>query len=50
MCGVCEMCMCLARGCIGGEGGEWIDFGLYQSCGHRGSVGRVFVFGLRWCG
>ena len=22
--GVCEMCMCLARGGIGGEGGEWI--------------------------
>ena len=21
--------------------------GLYQSCGNRGSVGRVF--GLRWC-
>ena len=22
--GVCEMCMCLIRGCIGGEGSEWI--------------------------
>ena len=22
--GVCEMCMCLARGVMGGEGGEWI--------------------------
>ena len=22
--GVCEMCMCLARGVIGGEWGEWI--------------------------
>ena len=34
--GVCDMCMCLARG------GEWIEFWLYQSCGNRGSVGRVF--------
>ena len=25
-----------------------IGFGLYQSCGDRGSVGRVSV--LRWCG
>ena len=22
--GVCEMCMCLARGGAGGEGGEWM--------------------------
>ena len=22
--GVCDMCMCLARGGVGGEGGEWI--------------------------
>ena len=21
--GVCDMCMCLARGGVGGEGGEW---------------------------
>ena len=32
----------------------WVDktigFGLYQSCGNRGSVGYVSVFGLRWCG
>ena len=21
---VCDMCMCLARGCVGGEGGEWM--------------------------
>ena len=21
---VCEMCMCLSRGCVGGEGGEWM--------------------------
>ena len=46
--GVCEMC--LARG---GVGGEWcmdkrIGFGLYQSCGNRGNVGRVSGFWLRW--
>ena len=29
---------------------ERIGFGLYQSCGNRGSVGRVSVFWLRWCG
>ena len=37
-----------------GWGGDWVDeriwLGLYQSCGNRGSVGRVFVFWLRWCG
>ena len=48
--GVCDICLCLARGCVGGEGGEWIGFGVYQSCGNRGSVGRVSVFWLRWCG
>ena len=26
-----------------------IGFGLYQSCGDRGSVGRVSVFWLLWC-
>ena len=26
---------------------ERIGFGLYQSCGNRGTVGRVF--GLWWC-
>ena len=35
---------------MGGEGGEWIGFGLYQSCRNMRSVGRVSVFGLRWCG
>ena len=45
--GVYEMCMCLARDVVGGEGDERIGFGLYQSCGNRGSVGRVF--GLWWC-
>ena len=27
--GVCDMCMCLARGGVGGEGGEWMrEMGL----------------------
>ena len=38
--GVCDMCMCLARG---GVGVERIGFGLHQSCGDRGSVGHVCV-------
>ena len=28
---------------------EKIGFGLYQSCGNRGNVGRVSVFWLWWC-
>ena len=34
--GVCDMCMCLARGGVGGIVGERFGFGLYQSCGNRG--------------
>ena len=48
--GVCEMCMCLALGGVCVAVGERIGFGLYQPCGNRRSVGRVYVFGLRWCG
>ena len=29
---------------------ERIGFGIYQSCGNRGSVGRVSVYGLRGVG
>ena len=29
---------------------ERIGFGLYQSCENKGSVGRVSVSWLRWCG
>ena len=39
--GVCDMCMCLTRGGVGREGAEWM---VPQSCGDRGSVGRVSVF------
>ena len=28
---------------------ERIGFGLYQTSGNGGSVGRVSVFGLLWC-
>ena len=34
--------MCLAQGSVGGMGTE---FWFNQSCGNRGSVGRVSVFG-----
>ena len=39
-------------GRYGWRGGERMrfGFGLYQSCGDRGSVGHVSVFWLRWCG
>ena len=45
--GVYEVCICLALGGVSGRE-DW--FGFYQSCGNRRSVGRVSVFGLRWCG
>ena len=50
--GVCDMCMCLARGGVGGEGGEWmreftnplgtggvLDMCLCFGCGGVGGVG-----------
>ena len=49
--GVCDMCMCLARGGVGVEGGEWmreLGLGLTNPVG-TGGVGRVSVFWLRWC-
>ena len=50
--GVCDMCMCLARGGVGGEGGEWmreLGLGFTNPLGTWGSVGHVSVFWLRWC-
>ena len=45
--GVCDMCMCLARGGVGGEGSEWMrELGL----GFTNPVGHVSLFWLRWCG
>ena len=37
--GVCDMCICLARGGVD----ERIGFGLYHFCEDRGSVGHVPV-------
>ena len=51
--GVCDMCMCLARGGVGGEGGEWmreLGLGFTNPLGTGGGVGHVSVFWLRWCG
>ena len=51
--GVCDMCMCLARGGVGWRGGEWmreLGLGFTNPVGTGGSVGRVSVFWLRWCG
>ena len=48
--GVCDMCMCLARGSVGGEVGEWmreLGLGFTNPLGTGGSVGHVFW--LRWC-
>ena len=39
--GVCDMCMCLARGGVGGEGGEWmreLGFGFTNPVGTGGAV------------
>ena len=47
--GVCEMCMCLARGGVGGEGVSGLSLGLTNPVG-TGRVLDVSVFGLRWCG
>ena len=43
--GVCEMCMCLARGGTGGEEGDWMR-GL-GSC-FTNSVGTRGVFDVGW--
>ena len=48
--GVCDMGMCLARGGVGGVGGDRIGFGLYLFWRNMGKVGYVTVFCLRWCG
>ena len=49
---VCDMCMCLARGGVGGEGGEWmrgLGLGFTNPVG-TGGVLHVCVFWMRWCG
>ena len=48
--GVCDMCMCLARGGVVGEGGAWMrELGLGFT-NPVGTGGHVSVFWLRWCG
>ena len=49
--GVCDMCMCLARGGVGGEGGEWMrELGLgFTNPVGTGGVLDMCVFWLRWC-
>ena len=43
---VCDMCMCLARGGVGGEGGEWMrELGL----GFTNPVGTVGVLDMCLC-
>ena len=50
--GVCDMCMCLARGDVGGEGGEWMrELGLgFTNPVGTGGVLDVCLFWLRLCG
>ena len=50
--GVCDMCMCLARGGVGGEGGEWMrELGLgFTNPLETGGVLDMCVFWLRSCG
>ena len=46
--GVCEMCMCLARGSVGGEGGEWIKglgLGFTNPVGTGGVLDVCLCFG-----
>ena len=46
-------CMCLARGGVGGVGGEWmtgLGLGFTNSGGTWGKVGYVSVFWLRCWG
>ena len=41
------MCMCLARGGMGGEGGEWMrGLGLCFACGGVAGVGVEWVGGF----
>ena len=56
--GVCDMCMCLIRGGMGGEGGQWMrglglsftnhvgSWGVLDVCLDCGGVGGKWVGGL----
>ena len=46
--GVCDMCMCLARGGVGGEGGEWmreLGLGFTNPLGIGGVLDMCLCFG-----
>ena len=46
--GVCDMCMCLARGGVGGEGGEWmreLGLGFTNALGAGGVLDVCLCFG-----
>ena len=46
--GVCDICMCLARGCVGGEGGEWmreLGLGFTNPVGTGGVLDMYLCFG-----
>ena len=45
VCEVCDMCICLVRG---GVGGEWI--GLYRAWRNMGTVGMCLCFGCGGAG
>ena len=46
--GVCDMCMCMARGGVGGEGGEWmreLGLGFTNPVGTGGVLDMCLCFG-----
>ena len=50
--GVCDMCMCLARGGVGGEGGEWMrELGLgFLTCICLWQISQIQTFLFRVVG
>ena len=50
--GVCDVCMCLTRGGVGGEVGEWmrgLGSGFTNPVGTGGVLDMCLCFWLRWC-
>ena len=44
VCGVCDMCKCLAQGRVGGVGGDRTGFGLYQFWSNMGKSDMCLCF------